>query len=35
FYIDPRLVDLWERGATIGRRRTRAAAERATMELLG
>ncbi|MBC7290498.1 MAG: DNA topoisomerase IB [Actinotalea sp.] len=34
-YIDPRLVDLWERGATIGRRRTRAAAERAPMELLG
>lgn len=33
-YIDPRLVDLWERGQTIGRRRTRAAAERAVVELL-
>lgn len=34
-YIDPRLVDLWEHGETIGRRRTRAAAERAVLELLG
>lgn len=34
-YIDPRLFDLWERGRTIGRRRTRAAAERATLRLLG
>lgn len=34
-YIDPRLIDLWERGQTIGRRRTRAAAERAVVELLG
>ena len=34
-YVDPRLVDLWERGETIGRRRTRAAAERAVLELLG
>src|SRR5665647_2137361 len=34
-YIDPRLIDLWERGRTIGRRRTRAAAERAVAELLG
>ncbi len=33
-YIDPRLVDLWERGKTIGRRRTRAAAERALVDLL-
>ncbi|GGB98478.1 DNA topoisomerase IB [Cellulomonas carbonis] len=33
-YIDPRLVDLWERGRSIGRRRTRAAAERAVLELL-
>ena len=33
-YIDPRLFDLWERGRTIGPRRTRAAAERATLELL-
>jgi len=34
-YIDPRLFDLWERGRTIGRRRTRAAAERALLDLLG
>jgi len=33
-YIDPRPIDLWERGQTIGRRRTRAAAERAVAELL-
>ncbi len=33
-YIDPRLIDLWERGRTIGRRRTRAAAERALIDLL-
>lgn len=33
-YIDPRVVDLWERGQTIGRRRTRAAAERALVALL-
>ncbi|MBX9245928.1 DNA topoisomerase IB [Actinotalea ferrariae] len=33
-YIDPRLFDLWERGRTIGRRRTRAAAERALIDLL-
>lgn len=33
-YIDPRLFDLWERGQTIGPRRTRAAAERAVLELL-
>lgn len=33
-YIDPRLIDLWERGQTIGRRRTRAAAERALIDLL-
>jgi len=34
-YIDPRIIDLWERGQSIGRRRTRAAAERALIELLG
>ena len=34
-YIDPRLIDLWERGQTIGHRRTRASAERAVIELLG
>jgi DNA topoisomerase IB len=34
-YIDPRLIDLWERGQTIGRRRTRASAERAVIALLG
>lgn len=33
-YVDPRLVDLWERGRTIGRRRTRGGAEKATLELL-
>ncbi len=33
-YIDPRLVDLWERGRSIGRRRTRGGAEKATIELL-
>jgi DNA topoisomerase I len=33
-YIDPRLIDLWENGRTIGRRRTRAAAERAVLDLL-
>ncbi len=33
-YIDPRLIDLWERGRTIGHRRTRAAAERALVDLL-
>ncbi|GAA1726276.1 DNA topoisomerase IB [Isoptericola hypogeus] len=34
-YIDPRLFDLWERGETIGRTRTRSRAERAVLELLG
>lgn len=33
-YIDPRLIDLWEAGRTIGRRRTRAGAERAVAKLL-
>lgn len=33
-YIDPRLVDLWERGRTIGRTRTRTGAERAVIDLL-
>ncbi|WP_250443713.1 DNA topoisomerase IB [Actinotalea sp. C106] len=33
-YIDPRLIDLWERGQTIGRRRTRGGAERAVLALL-
>ena len=33
-YIDPRLIDLWERGQTIGPRRTRAGAERAVLDLL-
>lgn len=33
-YIDPRVIDLWERGQSIGRRRTRAGAERALIELL-
>lgn len=33
-YIDPRLFDLWERGRTIGRRRTRGGAEKATIDLL-
>ncbi len=34
-YIDARLVDLWERGETIGPTRTRDEAERAVLELLG
>ncbi|ACZ30127.1 putative viral-like DNA topoisomerase [Xylanimonas cellulosilytica DSM 15894] len=34
-YIDPRLVDLWEHGETIGPTRTHAAAERAVLRLLG
>ncbi|MEU2202688.1 DNA topoisomerase IB [Isoptericola sp. NPDC019482] len=34
-YIDPRLVDLWEHGETIGPTRTRSAAERAVLDLLG
>ncbi|WNB86731.1 DNA topoisomerase IB [Cellulomonas sp. ATA003] len=34
-YIDPRLVDLWERGESIGRTRSREDAERAVLELLG
>ncbi|WP_298460575.1 DNA topoisomerase IB [uncultured Cellulomonas sp.] len=33
-YIDPRLVDLWERGESIGRTRSRDEAERAVLELL-
>ncbi len=33
-YIDPRVIDLWERGQSIGRRRTRGGAERALIELL-
>jgi len=33
-YVDPRLVDFWESGRTIGHRRTRAAAERAVIDLL-
>ncbi|MGV8978679.1 MAG: hypothetical protein ACOH17_11590 [Cellulomonas sp.] len=33
-YIDPRLIDLWERGQVITPRRTRASAERAVRELL-
>jgi DNA topoisomerase IB len=33
-YVDPRLVDLWEAGRTIGRRRTRAGAEKAVAQLL-
>lgn len=33
-YIDPRVVDLWERGEHVGSVRTRAAAERATLQLL-
>jgi len=33
-YIDPRLIDLWERDTTIGRHRSRSAAERAVIELL-
>ncbi len=34
-YIDPRVVDMWERGQSIGRRRTRDGAERALVALLG
>lgn len=34
-YIDARLVDLWERGETIGPTRSRDEAERAVLELLG
>lgn len=34
-YIDPRLFDLWEHGETIGPTRTRSAAERAVLDLLG
>jgi DNA topoisomerase IB len=34
-YIDARLVDLWERGLTIGPTRSRAEAESAVLELLG
>lgn len=33
-YIDPRVIELWERGRTIGRTRTQASAERRTLELL-
>ncbi len=33
-YVDPRVVDLWERGTDIGRPRTRAGAERALIALL-
>ena len=34
-YVDPRVVDLWERGAMGAPARTRAGAERAVLELLG
>lgn len=34
-YVDPRVVDLWERGETIPRTRTRATTERAVLTLLG
>lgn len=34
-YVDPRLVDLWERGETIGATRSRARAEQAVLDLLG
>lgn len=34
-YIDPRLVDLWERGSTISTTRSSARAEREVLELLG
>lgn len=34
-YIDPRVVDLWERGLTIGRTRTQHGAERKVLDLLG
>jgi len=33
-YVDPRVIDLWERGEHIGPVRTQAAAERATLALL-
>ena len=33
-YVDPRVIDLWERGEHIGRARSRAAAESATLRLL-
>ncbi|WP_449385965.1 DNA topoisomerase IB [Cellulomonas soli] len=33
-YVDPRLIDLWERGQTVAARRTRAATERSVLELL-
>lgn len=33
-YIDPRLLDLWERGETIGSTRSQARAERELLELL-
>ncbi len=33
-YIDPRLIDLWERGETIGQTRSQTRAERAVLELL-
>ncbi|MDQ2624965.1 MAG: hypothetical protein M3Y20_07380, partial [Actinomycetota bacterium] len=33
-YIDPRVIDLWERGETIGRPRTLEGAERAVRSLL-
>ncbi|WP_141320370.1 DNA topoisomerase IB, partial [Cellulomonas uda] len=34
-YIDPRVVDLWERGETIRPTRSQAVAERETLRLLG
>ena len=34
-YIDPRVIDLWERGETIGRPRTLESTERAVRRLLG
>ena len=34
-YVDPRVVDLWERGALGEPGRTRAAAERAVLAALG
>jgi DNA topoisomerase-1 len=33
-YVDPRVIDLWEHGRTIGPTRTRSAAESAVLELL-
>lgn len=33
-YVDPRVVDRWERGETIGRPRTLEGAERAVLRLL-